>query len=74
MAAKTAPNSSKDDKLLARMRRNPRGDWRIEQLKTIAGSIPHSLPAAGKQPRHLCPARQERAGRLSPFTFASLSP
>jgi hypothetical protein len=24
------------DKLLAAMRRNPRGDWRIEQLKAIA--------------------------------------
>lgn len=24
------------DKLLAAMRRNPRGDWRIEQLKAVA--------------------------------------
>jgi hypothetical protein len=24
------------DKLLAAMRRNPRGDWRIEQLKALA--------------------------------------
>jgi hypothetical protein len=27
---------ARQDKLLARMRRNPRGDWRIEQLKAIA--------------------------------------
>jgi hypothetical protein len=27
---------AKLDKLLAAMRRNPQGDWRIEQLKTLA--------------------------------------
>jgi len=27
---------SRQEKLLARMRRNPRGDWRIEQLEAIA--------------------------------------
>jgi len=34
------------DRLLARMRRNPRGAWRIEQLKTIADhhGIPHRQP------------------------------
>jgi hypothetical protein len=42
MAANTAPNNSKHDKLLARTRRNPRGDWRIEQLRTIADR--HHIP------------------------------
>ena len=34
------------DKLIAAMRRNPRGDWRIEQLKTIADrrGIPYRQP------------------------------
>lgn len=35
------------DKLLAAMRRNPRADWRIEQLKAIADryGIAHRQPA-----------------------------
>lgn len=33
---------ARQDKLLARMRRNPRGDWRIEQLKAIADR--HDIP------------------------------
>jgi hypothetical protein len=41
MVANTTPEP-KQNKLLARMRRNPRGDWRIEQLKTIAGR--HHIP------------------------------
>jgi hypothetical protein len=37
---------AQQDKLLARMRRNPRGDWRIEQLRTIADryGIPFRQP------------------------------
>lgn len=37
---------TRHDKLLARMRRNPRGDWRIEQLKTLADhhDIPYRQP------------------------------
>jgi hypothetical protein len=42
MAAKINPDKTKHDKLLARMRRNPRADWRIEQLKTIADR--HGIP------------------------------
>jgi hypothetical protein len=34
------------DKLLAAMRHNPRADWRIEQLRTVADQygIPHRQP------------------------------
>jgi hypothetical protein len=34
------------DRLLARMRNNPKGDWRIEQLKAIADrhGIAHRQP------------------------------
>lgn len=32
----------KTDKLAAAMRRNPRGDWRIEQLKALANR--HGIP------------------------------
>jgi hypothetical protein len=37
---------TRQEKLLARMRRNPRGDWRIEQLKAIADQhrIPYRQP------------------------------
>jgi hypothetical protein len=37
---------TRQDKLLARMRRNPRGDWRIEQLKRspIATASPTGSP------------------------------
>lgn len=43
MAANTTPEHNR---LLARMRRNPRGDWRIGQLKTIADrhGIPYRQP------------------------------
>ena len=37
---------TRSDKLLAAMRRNPRADWRIEQLKTIADrfGVAHRQP------------------------------
>jgi hypothetical protein len=37
---------TRQDKLLARMRRNPGGDWRIEQLKVVADhhGIPYRQP------------------------------
>jgi hypothetical protein len=62
------------DKLLARMRRNPRGDWRIEQLKTIADrhGIPYRQPGTSHPAEMWYPFR--RTGPSSPSTFASSSP
>jgi hypothetical protein len=41
---------ARQDKLLARMRRNPHGDWRIEQLKAIADlhDIPYRQPGSSQ--------------------------
>jgi hypothetical protein len=43
---------ARQDKVLARMRRHPRGDWRIEQLKAIADQhdIPFRQPGSSHAP------------------------
>jgi hypothetical protein len=68
---------ARQDKLLARMRRNPRGDWRIEQLKAIADQ--HDIPFRQPGSSHVIFVstrkgtcyRIRRAGRSSRCTFAS---
>jgi hypothetical protein len=65
------------DRLLARMRRNPRGDWRMEQLKAVADH--HGIPYRQPGTSHVifAPASRNvsyrflRTGRSSPSTFAS---